>query len=44
MDWREAFKKYINIVGMNEGVTFLHPEDWGDDWPEIEAARDESDT
>lgn len=37
MDWRELFKKYLNIVGEWEGVTFLHEFEWTpEEWKEIQ--------
>jgi hypothetical protein len=36
MDWREAFRKYVEIVGRAEGVHFLYPDDWpAEEWDEI---------
>lgn len=42
LDWRDRFIKYINIVGLHEGVSFLYEEEWGDDWPIILSAEDEA--
>jgi hypothetical protein len=31
IDWRDMFKKYMRIVGEQEGVDFIHPNDWSDE-------------
>jgi hypothetical protein len=31
VDWRGMFKKYMRIVGEQEGVDFINPEDWTDE-------------
>jgi len=28
VDWRDIFKRYLNFVGNEEGVTFLYKENW----------------
>lgn len=36
-DWREMFFRYVEIVGQQEGVDFLHPDDWSpEEWAAIE--------
>ena len=37
VDWREMFKKYIEVVGRSEGVHFLdHSSDWtAEEWQAI---------
>jgi len=37
IDWREAFKKYVDLVGDYEGVDFLYERDWApEEWRAIE--------
>lgn len=37
VDWKTMFKKYANIVGEEEGVTFLHESDWSpEEWHELQ--------
>lgn len=36
LDWREMFAKYIDIIGVNEGVHFLERHDWtAEEWEGI---------
>ena len=42
MDWRDIFKRYIDVVGEQEGTDFLEKWDWSDEeWTEIEKVRSE---
>jgi hypothetical protein len=37
VDWRDMFWRYIEIVGKNEGVDFLHEDEWPPhEWEEIQ--------
>lgn len=39
MDWRDIFKRYVDLVGQAEGVTFLYEEDWSpEEWAAIQEA------
>jgi hypothetical protein len=43
VDWREAFIKYINIVGDAEGVDFLRADDWTqEEWAAVNQAAAEA--
>lgn len=37
VDWKEMFKKYMEIVIRNEGVDFLYSYEWTEEeWAEIQ--------
>lgn len=36
IDWRDAFKRYADLVGEYEGITFLYEGDWTpEEWKAI---------
>jgi hypothetical protein len=39
IDWREMFRRYADIVGMQEGVSFLERYQWSaEEWAALQAA------
>lgn len=36
MDWREVFRRYVEVVGQCEGVAFLYRNEWSpEEWAAI---------